>query len=154
MLTLIIWHNRFSENENEVVEAHLPRHRDSQTKKAQHRDSKAKKPRHGETETINPWDRDSKTFFQTTKSHDIEIPRLKNRDIEIPRLKPTTSSFRGILILMPPDSIRLYVPPECSSDPVFHRRSLFVVPWFSVPGFIVCPYTKPWGQTCKYYRPG
>ena len=110
-----MWHNRFSENENEVVEAHLPRYRDSQTKKPQHRDSKAKKPRYRETETINPWDRDSKTFFQTTKSHDIEIPRLKL----------TTSSFRGILILMPPDSIRLYVPPECSSVPVLHRCSVF-----------------------------
>ena len=50
MLTLIMWHNRFSENENEAVEAHIPRHRDS----------KAEKPRHG----------DSKT-----KSHDIEFPR-------------------------------------------------------------------------------
>ena len=54
MLTLIMWHNRFSENENEIVEAHLPRHRDSQTKKPQHRDSKPKKPRHRETKTINP----------------------------------------------------------------------------------------------------
>ena len=60
MLTLIMWHNRFSENENEAVEAHIPRHRDSKTKKPRHRDSKAEKPRHG----------DSKT-----KSHDIEFPR-------------------------------------------------------------------------------
>ena len=44
MSTLIMWHNRFTENENEAVEAHIPRHRDS----------KAKKPRHQETETINP----------------------------------------------------------------------------------------------------
>ena len=55
MLTLIMWHNRFNENGNEAVEAHIPRHRDS------------------------------KTFFQRTKSHDIKIPRLKNHDIEIPR---------------------------------------------------------------------
>ena len=54
MSTLIMWHNRFSENENEAVEAHIPRHRDSKTKKPRHRDSKAKKPRHRETETINP----------------------------------------------------------------------------------------------------
>ena len=54
MSTLIMWHNRFSENENEAVEAHIPRHRDSKTKKPRHRDSKAKKPRHQETETINP----------------------------------------------------------------------------------------------------
>ena len=60
MSTLIMWHNRFSENENEAVEAHMPRHRDSKTKKPRHRDSKAEKPRHG----------DSKT-----KSHDIEFPR-------------------------------------------------------------------------------
>ena len=44
MSTLIMWHNRFRENENEAVEAHIPRHRDSKTKK----------PRHRETETINP----------------------------------------------------------------------------------------------------
>ena len=45
----------------------------------QYRDSKSKKPRH----------RDSKA-----EKHDIEIPRLK----------ATTSSFRGILTLMPPDT--------------------------------------------------
>ena len=77
MSTLIMWHNRFSENKNEAVEAHIP----------QHRDSKTKKPRHRETETFNPQHRDSKTFFQRTKSHDIEIPRLKDHDIEIPRPK-------------------------------------------------------------------
>ena len=43
MLTLIMWHNRFSENENEAVEAHIPRHRGSKTKKPRHRDSKVKK---------------------------------------------------------------------------------------------------------------
>ena len=85
MSTLIMWHNRFSENENEAVEAHTPRHRDSKTKKPQHRDSKAKKPQHREMETINPRHRDSQTFFQRTKSHDIEIPRLKNHSIEFPR---------------------------------------------------------------------
>ena len=63
MSTLIMWHNRFSENENDAVEAHIPRHRDSKTKKSQHRDFKAKKPRHQETEAINPRHRDSKTFF-------------------------------------------------------------------------------------------
>ena len=65
MLTLTMWHNRFSENENEAVEAHIPRHRDPKTKK----------PRHRETETINPRHRDSKTFFQ--------------------RQKATTSKFQG-----------------------------------------------------------
>ena len=43
MLTLIMWHNRFSENENEAVEAHIPRHRGSKTKKPRHRDSKVRK---------------------------------------------------------------------------------------------------------------
>ena len=33
MSTLITWHNRFTENENEPVETHTPRHRDSETKK-------------------------------------------------------------------------------------------------------------------------
>ena len=37
MLTLIMLHNnRFSEKENEIVETHIPQHRDSKTK---HRDS-------------------------------------------------------------------------------------------------------------------
>ena len=51
MLTLIIWRNRFSENENEAVEAHIPRHRDSKTKKPRHRDSKAEKLRHRHRKT-------------------------------------------------------------------------------------------------------
>ena len=37
MWTLIMWHNRFSENENEAAEAHIPRHRDPKTKKPRHR---------------------------------------------------------------------------------------------------------------------
>ena len=83
MLISIMWHNRFSENENEVVEAHIPRHRDSKTKK----------PRHRETETINLRHRDSKTFFKRTQSHDIENRRVKNHDIEIPRLKTHEIEF-------------------------------------------------------------
>ena len=39
-----MWQNRFSENENEAVEAYLPRPQDSKTKKLRHRDSKTKKP--------------------------------------------------------------------------------------------------------------
>ena len=58
--TLITRHNRFSENENEAVEAHIPRHRDSKTKKPRHRDSRL-------------------------QNHDIEITRLKSHDIEFPR---------------------------------------------------------------------
>ena len=73
IISLIMSHNRFSENENEAVEAHLPRHRDSRTKKPRHRDSKA--------------------FFQRTKSHYIEIPKLKNHNIEIPRPKSHDIEF-------------------------------------------------------------
>ena len=85
MLTLIMWRNRFIENQNEAVEAHIPQHWDSKTKKPRHWDSRSKKPRHRETETINPLRRDSKTFFQRTKSHDVKIPRLKSHYIEFPR---------------------------------------------------------------------
>ena len=48
MSTLIIWHNRFSENYNDAVEAHITQYRDSKRKKLQHRDSKTKQPRHRE----------------------------------------------------------------------------------------------------------
>ena len=51
MWTLIMWYNRFNENENEAVEAHIPRHRDSKTKKPRHRDSKTKKPQHRDSKT-------------------------------------------------------------------------------------------------------
>ena len=61
MSTLIMWHNRFNENGNEAVEAHIPttsrfqdifsedkkpRHQDSITEKPRHRNSKTRKPRH------------------------------------------------------------------------------------------------------------
>ena len=115
MLTLIMWHNRFSENENEAVEAHIPRHRDSKTRKPRHRGSKTKKPRHRgsktkkprqrESETNKPRHRDSKAFFQRTKSNDIAIPRPKNHDTEIEDQKATTLSSCGILTFMPPDRI-------------------------------------------------
>ena len=75
MSTLIMWHNRFSENENEAVEAHIPRHRDSKTKKPRHRDSKAKKPRHRETETINPRHRNSKTKKPRHRDSKTKKPR-------------------------------------------------------------------------------
>ena len=103
------WHNYawffcfHDDNESEAVEAHIPRHRDSKTKKPRHRDSKTKKPRHWdfktikprhrETETNQPEHRVSKAFLQRTKSHDIKIPRLKNHDIEIPRLKSHDIKF-------------------------------------------------------------
>ena len=91
MSTLIMWHNRFSENENEAVEAHIPRHRVPipknrhieiprpknrdiekrrqithgivipEDKKPRHRDSKAEKPRHRDSKTKKTQHRDSKT---------------------------------------------------------------------------------------------
>ena len=86
MSTLIMWHNRFRENENEAVEAHVPRHRDSKTRK----------PRHREREKL---------------THDIVIPRhffrgQKATTSKFQGWKTTTSSFRGILTLMPPDTKR------------------------------------------------
>ena len=51
MSTLIMWHNRFSENENEAVETYIPRHWESKSKKPRHRDSKTKKPRHRDSGT-------------------------------------------------------------------------------------------------------
>ena len=44
MSTLITWHNTFSENENEDVEAHIPQYMGFQDKKRRHQDSKTKKP--------------------------------------------------------------------------------------------------------------
>ena len=58
------------DNENEAVEAHIPRHRDSKTKKPRHQDLETKTPQHQETETNKPQHCDSKAFLQ--------IPRLKN----------------------------------------------------------------------------
>ena len=107
------WHNHswffclHDDNENEAVEAHIPRHQipipknqdiqipkpkkplhlDSKTKKPRHRDFGTKTPRHGEIEANKPRHRDSKVFFQRTKSHNIEIPRVKNYEIEIPKRK-------------------------------------------------------------------
>ena len=46
MSTLIMCHNEFSENENEAVEVHIPRHQDSKTKKPRHRDLGTKTPRY------------------------------------------------------------------------------------------------------------
>ena len=75
MSTLILWHNRFSENENEAMEVHIPGHRDSKTKK-----------------------RDIE--ISRSKNRDIEKQRKINRDILIPRhfirgQKATTSRFQG-----------------------------------------------------------
>ena len=42
------------DNESEAVEAHIPRHRDSKTKKPGHRDPKTKTPRHRDSKTKKP----------------------------------------------------------------------------------------------------
>ena len=56
----IMWHNIFNENENEAVEAHILRHRDSKTKshniefpKPKNRDIKIWGQKHHETKTWN-----------------------------------------------------------------------------------------------------
>ena len=51
MSTLILYPDRFSENENKTVKAHIPQHRNTKTKKPRHRDSGIKTPRPRETET-------------------------------------------------------------------------------------------------------
>ena len=62
------WHNYawffcfHDDNESEAVEAHIPRHRDSKTKKPRHRDSKTKKTRHRDSKTKKPQHWDSKTI--------------------------------------------------------------------------------------------
>ena len=61
MSTLIMWYNRFSKNENKAVEAHIPQHQDSKTKKPRHRDSGTKTLWHRETEKNKPQHRDFKT---------------------------------------------------------------------------------------------
>ena len=93
MPTLIMQHNRFTENKNEAVGAHIPQHRDYNTKKLRHQDLGIKTPQHRETETNKPQHCDSKTFFQRTKSHNIHIPGLKNHDIKIPRPKGRKIKF-------------------------------------------------------------
>ena len=50
MSRLIAWRNKISENENETVEAHIPRHRDSKTRKLRHRDSRTE---NGQKATIS-----------------------------------------------------------------------------------------------------
>ena len=71
--TLIMWHNRFSEDENEAVEAHIPRHR---------------RPKSHDIE------------IQSPKNPDIEKRRQLTHNIVIPRhffrgQKATTSRFHG-----------------------------------------------------------
>ena len=74
MLTLIMWHNRFSENENETVEAHIY-------------DIEIPRPKNHDIE------------IPRLKNHDIKKPRQISHDIVIPRRffrgqKTTTSSFQ------------------------------------------------------------
>ena len=73
MSSLFKWHNRFSENENEAMDARIPLHLDSKTKKPRHRNSRTKNPRHRERETTKPQHCDSKAFFQRRKNHDIKF---------------------------------------------------------------------------------
>ena len=134
MSSLFKWHNRFSENENEneAMDARIPRHLDSKTKKPRHRNSRTKNPRHRERETTKPQHCDSKAFFQRRKSHNIEIPRLKNHDIGIPRPKNHDIKFLWNSDPYPPDSNRRvkYVPSGrlkgfCAYFVKFEQRNFF-----------------------------
>ena len=72
MLTLIMWHNRFSKNENEAVETHIPWHLDSKTKKPQHLDHKTRKTRHQGLGTKTPRNSDPyppDSFLSSLCSH-------------------------------------------------------------------------------------
>ena len=99
----IIMHDFFcfhDDNENEVVAAHIPQHRDSKNKKPQHQDSKTKKLWYWDLGTktlyiekhrqINHIIMIPKRFFRgrkatisRLKNHNIEIPRPKNQDIKL-----------------------------------------------------------------------
>ena len=81
MSTLIMWHNRFSGNENEAVETHIPRHRDSKTK-------------NHDIEIPRPKNRDFE--IQGLKHHDIEKRRQLSHDIVIP-----VHFFRGRKAMTP-----------------------------------------------------
>ena len=70
-MTLIMWHNGFSESENEAVEGHISRHRDSKTKKPRHQDSGTEAPRDRETKQISQDIVIPRRFFQRAKSHDM-----------------------------------------------------------------------------------
>ena len=72
-----MWHNRFSEKENEDVEAHILRYRDSKTKKLRHGNSATKTPRHPEAETTKPRHRDSRAFFRERKVTTSKVPDWK-----------------------------------------------------------------------------
>ena len=118
MSTLIMWHNRFSENGNEAVEAHIPRHRDSKTFF-----QRTKTSRFQDWKTTTSKFQDQKA----TVSSSCGILTLMPPDI------PWCSGYSAIV----PRSV---VP--CSGVPALFRRSAgvpcSVVPCSGVPGFIVC----------------
>ena len=70
-------------NQNEALEAHTPRHRDSKTIK----------PRNQVTEIIKLQHQGPETGFGRTQNHDINIPMLKNKTLRLEDQKVTTSSF-------------------------------------------------------------
>ena len=85
-----MWNNRFRENENEAVEAHIPQHQDSKTKKPRnskikkplHRDTGAKTIWHQEIKTIKTQHEDSQAFFQWKTSTAAVDPRYLK--VEVP----------------------------------------------------------------------
>ena len=110
MSTLLIWHNRFSKNENEVVEAHIPQHRDSKTKKPRNGE---KKPKKTATSKFDNWNTmtekqtnkrqhcDPRHFFRGQKVTTSIFQDWKTITSRFQDQKATTSNFFGILTLMP-----------------------------------------------------
>ena len=142
MSTLLIWHNRFSKNENEVVEAHIPQHRDSKTKKPRNGE---KNPKKTATSKFDNWNTmtekqtnkrqhcDTKTFFQRTKSHDINIPRLKNHNIEISRPKSYDIEFLRNSDPYAPDGILSAILIQVKSG---LRKTAWFKPGSAIPNFL------------------
>ena len=99
-----MYHSRFSENENETVETHIPRHQDSKTKKPRHWDSKTKKPRHRDSGTETPRHRETETtkpshFLRGRKTTTSGFQDWKTTTSKFQDHKATTWSFCGILAL-------------------------------------------------------
>ena len=119
MSTLIMWHNRFSENGNEAVEAHIPRHRDSKTFF-----QRAKTSRFQDWKTTTSKFQDQKA----TVSSSCGILTLMPPDI------PWCSGYSAIVprSVVPCSGVSR----RCSVVPRVFRVPSFRVPVF--PGFIVC----------------
>ena len=104
-MTLIMWHNGFSESEKEAVEVHISRHRDSKTKKPRHQDSGTEAPRDRETKTNKPRHSDPKAFFsEGKKPRHVDSKTKKPRHLDSKTKRFTTWSSCRILTFMLTDT--------------------------------------------------